>query len=66
MPSLTQIEVVEVATGCFKKNGAMFILQISRQPSIGFSNPSPTDLDWTVRLDWSLTILYCYPRPGVQ
>ena len=25
-------------TGCFKKNGAVFILQISRQPNIGFSN----------------------------
>ena len=25
-------------TGCFKKNGAVFILQISQQPSIGFSN----------------------------
>ena len=21
------------------------------------STPSPTDLDWTVRLDWSLTIM---------
>ena len=27
-----------VTTGCFKKNGPLFILQISRQPSIGFSN----------------------------
>ena len=25
-------------TGCFKKNCAVFILQISWQPSIGFSN----------------------------
>ena len=25
-------------TGCFKKNGAVFILQISRQTIIGFSN----------------------------
>ena len=25
-------------TGRFKKNGAVFILQISQQPSIGFSN----------------------------
>ena len=25
-------------TGCLKKNGAVFILQISQQPSIGFSN----------------------------
>ena len=22
------------------------------------STPSPTDLDWTVRLDWSLTIFF--------
>ena len=22
------------------------------------STPSPTDLDWTVRLDWSLTIIF--------
>ena len=22
------------------------------------STPSPTDLDWTVRLDWSLTIVF--------
>ena len=27
-----------VDTGCLKKNGAVFILQISRQPRIGFSN----------------------------
>ena len=24
------------------------------------STPSPTDLDWTVRLDWSLTIMAVY------
>ena len=27
-----------LGTGCFKKNGAVFILQISWQPSIGISN----------------------------
>ena len=32
------------------------------------STPSPTDLDWTVRLDWSLTIItvYKHTQNGIE
>ena len=45
--------------------GSCYLLLVSCDGGKTKSTPSPTDLDWTVRLDWSLTIVFVLKRSQI-